>query len=74
MDKNEIINDVRDILIRIEGTINILHKPDVLQADRKLQGIRDKARHLLSKLIEEGKSKDDLLVKKIKSATDNETH
>lgn len=74
MDKNELISDVRDLLIRVEGTINILHKPDILQADRKLQGIRDKARHLLCKLINEGKSKDEFLVKKIQNVTENETH
>ena len=73
MNKNELIEDVRDLLIRVEGTINILHKPDIVQTDRKLQGIRDKARHLLSKLVNEGKSKDEFLVKNIQNVTKSET-
>ena len=51
MNKEDIAIDVKDLLCRIEGTINVLHKPDVLLADRKLQGIRDKLKHLLFKIV-----------------------
>ena len=58
MDSNELENEVRDLIIRVEGTINVLHRPDVIRADRKLQGIRDKLRHLLYKAVPERKPKD----------------
>lgn len=58
MDSNELENEVRDLIIRVEGTINVLHRPDVIRADRKLQGIRDKLRHLLYKAVQERKPKD----------------
>jgi hypothetical protein len=73
MDRSELINDLRDLLIRIEGTINVLHKPDVIRADRKLQGIQDKARHLLWKVVNEKSGSDETLVKQIQSVTKNET-
>ena len=47
MEKEEYLQQMKDVLIRIEGTINILHKPDVILAHRRLQGLRDKVRHMI---------------------------
>jgi hypothetical protein len=53
MTKEELTNDLKDLIIRVEGTINVLHRPDVIRADRKLQGIRDKLVALLIKATKE---------------------
>jgi len=49
MDNDELTNDLKDLLVRVEGTINVLRKPNVIRADQKLQGVRDKLRHMLFK-------------------------
>ena len=56
INQEELRDTVTDILVRIEGTINILHKPDIILADRKLQGLKDKVQHLLARLFEEDKT------------------
>ena len=53
MDHNELINDLKDLLIRVEGTINVLRKPDPIRADQKMQGVKDKLRHMLFKVSRE---------------------
>lgn len=64
MDNNELLNDVKDLIVRVEGTLAVLRRPyggpDVLRADRKLQGLRDKLKHMLFKLSRE-KSNDTLV-------------
>lgn len=51
MNDREYLEQMKDILVRIEGTINVLHKPDVIVAHRKLQGLRDKVRHIMQNVI-----------------------
>jgi hypothetical protein len=61
IDIDEISKDVTDLLVRVHGTINVLHKPDIIQADRKLQGIRDKLGSLLFKINKAKKDSDNTL-------------
>lgn len=56
MDKSELMNDLKDIIVRVQGTSNVLRKPDIILADRKLQGIRDKLKNLLYKVNNENKN------------------
>lgn len=56
MNKEEILSDIKDILIRIEGAKNVLRKGDVLAVQRKLQGMQDKAGSVLSKLNKDNDS------------------
>lgn len=53
MNREELITDVKDLLVRIEGTINVLHRGDQIRANQKLQGMRDKIGHMLLKLTKE---------------------
>lgn len=53
MDNIELMNELKDLLVRVEGTINVLRKPDPIRADQKMQGIRDKLRHMLFKASRE---------------------
>jgi len=52
MNDNLFAEDIKNLLVRVEGTINVLRKPDVVRAISKLQGMRDKLSHMLSKLNE----------------------
>ena len=70
MQREELINDMKDILARIEGTINVLRKPDPIRADRKLQGLRDKARSMLYKIANESRGDAESLVKKLQEVKD----
>jgi hypothetical protein len=47
--KAEVVEDVKNVLARVEGTLNILNNGHYVLAHRKLQGIRDKLRHVLLK-------------------------
>jgi hypothetical protein len=53
--RDEYLQQMKDILIRVEGTINVLHKPDVIVAHRKLQGLRDKVRHMIQRVAASNK-------------------
>ena len=68
--KEEYLIDLTDILVRIEGTINVLHKPDVIVAHRKLQGLRDKVRHAMQR-VSNDKSSEVLLKDRIQEVTSN---
>jgi exonuclease VII small subunit len=65
IDRRELINDLCDVLVRIETTIK---QPD--QMERKLQGARDKVRHILLKLAREhtAETQADKLVKQIQGS------
>lgn len=75
MNQDELIKDVKDLLIRIEGTINILENGNAILTARKLQGVRDKARIILKKVcIKEDKNVASQVTNLISGEKKNESH
>jgi len=72
MATEENIADIKDIIIRTQGTMNVLNNrnPNLVLVNRKLQGIRDKAEAMLRKASAKGE--EDELVQKIKQVTAKE--
>ena len=72
MATEENIADIKDIIIRTQGTMNVLNNrnPNLVLVNRNLQGIRDKAEAMLRKASAKGE--EDELVQKIKQVTAKE--
>lgn len=66
MTNDEAIREIKDLIIRTKGTSNVLAKPDIKCAQRKLQGIHDKLNDLLYRLSTEEKDDSEKLVERIK--------
>ena len=72
MATEENIADIKDIIIRTQGSMNVLNNrnPNLVLVNRNLQGIRDKAEAMLRKASAKGE--EDELVQKIKQVTAKE--
>jgi len=63
MNKDLLVQEIKETIVRLEGTIKIMQKTPEVVAYRKVQGIRDKMQGLLIKLVNEDKSDEDLVEK-----------
>ena len=72
MNQELIIQEIKDTLVRLEGTINIMKKEPEVVAYRKVQGIRDKMQGLLIKLVND-KKEEEVLVSKVREQCEQES-
>ena len=65
MNEKELINGMRDALVRVEGTIKVNEQGNPVRVHTKLQGIRDKLIYLINKAERKGRSESEEIKDKV---------